>query len=132
MRMIASGNDQLSYWAARTRNTNTVPRANTMPAVLPARICWSDSSVQANSIPAGRIPCPSGGGEASASMRAIASPELIPGNVEPVMSAEGRRLKWLTTAGPLESVTVTSVESGTISPAELRTWSRPMSSRRMR
>jgi hypothetical protein len=42
-------------------------------------------------------------------MIAIASPELVPGNVEPVMSAEGKRLKWLTTAGPLVSLTVTSV-----------------------
>jgi hypothetical protein len=37
MRMITSGSDQLSYWAASTRNTNSVPSTNTAAAVLPAR-----------------------------------------------------------------------------------------------
>ena len=89
IRMIASGSAQLSYWAAKTKNTNTVPSANTSVAVLPAKICWSESSVQAMSMPGGMAPCPTGGWAASDSRMAIASPELVPGSVPPESSAEG-------------------------------------------
>ena len=38
-RITAMGIDQLSYWAASTKNTNTTARAKTIMAVLPAASC---------------------------------------------------------------------------------------------
>ena len=51
--MTASGRLRLSYCAASTRNTSTTATANTMIAVLPARICSSVSSVHCMFMPCG-------------------------------------------------------------------------------
>ena len=37
--MSMKGIDQLSYWAARNRNANTIARTNTIPATAPALSC---------------------------------------------------------------------------------------------
>ena len=44
-RITASGNDQLSYWAASTRNTSTTASKNTSIAVLPVCSCSRANSV---------------------------------------------------------------------------------------
>ena len=72
-RMIASGSDQLSYWAASTRKTMTTAKPKTIIAVLPA---WSSRIGQLGPLRGHRLeqlaarPAP-------ASI-AIASPELTP------------------------------------------------------
>ena len=66
------------------------------------------------------------------SIMAMAWPELVPGRVLPLTSADVNMLKWLTTAGPLTSFTLIMVLSGTTSPAALRTLRLPMSSGRSR
>jgi hypothetical protein len=63
MRMMASGKNRLSYFAASTRNTNSTQIGNTRIAVLPAISCWKVSSVHSNAMPLGRV---------SARMRVIA------------------------------------------------------------
>ena len=40
IRMTASGNVRLSYWAASTRKTKTTASRKAKTAVLPARNCW--------------------------------------------------------------------------------------------
>ncbi len=54
-RMTASGSDQLSYWAASTRNTSTTASRNTHMAVLPVWSCNSASSVHSVRIVGGRF-----------------------------------------------------------------------------
>ncbi len=46
-RITASGSDQLSYWAASTRNTITTARAKMAIAVLPA--CTSKNAISVHS-----------------------------------------------------------------------------------
>ena len=55
--MIASGSDQLSYWAASTRNTNTTASGKTslVSRSLPARICWKVSSVHSKPMRVGQL-----------------------------------------------------------------------------
>ena len=44
-RITARGSDQLSYWAASTKNTVTTARAKIHMAVLPACNSWKAISV---------------------------------------------------------------------------------------
>ena len=66
----------------------------------------------------------SGIGESTCrAMRSIscrACPELTPGSAEPVISVERNRLKWLMTAGAVDSRVRTTAESGTMSPFDAR------------
>ena len=80
-RMTASGSDQLSYWAASTRNTRITARRNTYMAVLPVCNCNSASSVQSVDIDGGR----SCSAVSCISDRAV--PELTPGAAEPLIAA---------------------------------------------
>jgi len=50
----ASGTSQLSYWAARTRNTKSADRAKTNPARLPASISWKARPDHSYAMPGGR------------------------------------------------------------------------------
>ena len=56
-RITASGNDQLSYWAASTRNTSTTASMNTSMAVLPVCSCSKASSVHSVCIDRKRRVC---------------------------------------------------------------------------
>ncbi len=41
--MTLIGSDQLSYWAARMRNTSTIAKTKTMPAVPSAFFSWYET-----------------------------------------------------------------------------------------
>src|ERR1043166_5193778 len=88
MRMIANGNDKLSYCAARTRNTNTTDSGKIYGLIgsLAASISWKLSSVHSIPIDVGSSCL------ASAFMMRMASPELVPGLVAPLISADGYML----------------------------------------
>src|SRR5262245_29944316 len=88
MRMIANGIDQLSYWAESTRNTKSTDsgKMNGLKGSFEASISWKVSSVHS-------VPIVEGSSDlASESMIWIASPELVPGLVAPLISAEGYML----------------------------------------
>ena len=72
-RITASGNDQLSYCPASTRNTSTTAPPKTKPVVLPAMICRYIRSVHSKPIDAGS--CLS----ANSSILAMTWPELSAG-----------------------------------------------------
>ena len=57
----------------------------------------------------------------SASMPASACPELYPGAGEPLISTDRNMLKCVITWGAVSSRIFTTLESGSISPAPLRT-----------
>ena len=73
-RITASGSDQLSYWAASTRNTSTTARTNTSMAVLPVCSCSMASSVHSVAHGVDELLC-----WATCCISAMASPELTPG-----------------------------------------------------
>ncbi len=85
-RMMASGSDQLSYWAASTRKTISTHSGRMRIAVLPAWICSRVSSVHSMAMPGGRT------FPARSLISSIASPELAPGARLPVISAVGYML----------------------------------------
>src|SRR5580765_6170646 len=88
MRMIENGNDQLSYWAERTRNTNSTDKGkmNGLIGSLAASISWKLNSVHSKPMDAGNCCLP------SEFMMRMASPELVPGLVAPLISADGYML----------------------------------------
>src|SRR5262245_40981213 len=88
IRMIENGSDQLSYWAERTRKTKTTARGNAsfVRMSFEANICWYVNSVHSYPIVDGNWSLP------NESMIAIAWPELTPGAVAPLISADGYRL----------------------------------------
>ena len=77
--MTASGSRQLSYLAASTRYTSTVPRPKISRATLPAWTCRKVISVHSN-------------GTSSSSASCVISwttvPELTPGAGTPLTAAE--------------------------------------------
>ena len=81
--MTASGSFQLSYWAAKTRNTNTTARMKAYRAVSPAWFWRYVSSVHSNAIARG-VAFP-----AIRSISGTTSPLLVPGATFPVMAAAG-------------------------------------------
>ena len=86
IKIIASGSDQLSYWAARVRKTNSTQSGKIKTAVLPARISCRVNSVHSKPIVEGRFSA------ASFSIVAMAWPVLMPGEGEPLNSADGYML----------------------------------------
>ena len=109
-RITASGSDQLSYCAARTRKTRTTARVKANMAVLPVWSCKSASSVHC-----GRIACGSSCWT-SFSMATIAWPELVPGAGFRLIVAEGYRLYRMIITGPLTSRTDATLPTGTMPP----------------
>ena len=85
-RITARGSDQLSYCAARTRNTRITASVNANMAVLPVCSCKSASSVHCE-----RIACGSSCWT-SFSIDSIAWPELMPGAGLRLIVADGYRL----------------------------------------
>ena len=85
-RITARGSDQLSYWAARTRNTKTTASPKTYIAVLPARFCMRVNSVHSMAIEGSSCR------PTTCSMRWIAWPELVPGAMLPLIVAAGYML----------------------------------------
>ncbi len=77
IRMMASGSDQLSYWAASARNANSTERMKMKIAVSPVERSWKASSVHSKLMPWGMI------WAASFSMMSSASPEETPGAALP-------------------------------------------------
>src|SRR5437868_9176398 len=88
IRMIAKGSDQLSYCAARTRKTNSTDsgKMKGLMGSLAASNSWKVSSVHSKSMDDGSSVF------FSDSMMRMASPELVPGLVAPLISAEGYML----------------------------------------
>ena len=82
----ATGISQLSYCAARKRNTRTNASAKSSGAWLPAAICWKVVPVHSNPIDGGSRRA------ARVSIACRASPALNPGAGEPVIVADGNRL----------------------------------------
>src|SRR5205814_4538057 len=83
IKIIASGSDQLSYWAASVKKTNNTQSGKIKTAVLPAKISCKVSSVHSKPIVGGSF------SRASRSITAMAWPELMPGDGLPVNSAAG-------------------------------------------
>src|SRR5487761_2509511 len=91
----ANGTDQLSYWAASTRNTITSPMANTR-AASPVDACsWYDCPEYATP-----TPCDANWPATSVSISSSNSPELNPALGVPVKSADSNPLNRETTVGP--------------------------------
>src|SRR5262249_32719316 len=88
MRMMANGIDQLSYWADSTRKTNSTDsgKMNGLSGSLAASISWKLSSVHSKPMDDGNSRL------ARVFMMLMASPELVPGRVAPVISADGYML----------------------------------------
>src|SRR5262249_22696287 len=88
IKIIAKGSDQLSYCAASTRKTNStdIGKMNGLIGSLAASISWKVSSVHSMLIDDGSSRL------ASESMILMASPELVPGLVAPLISADGYML----------------------------------------
>src|SRR5690606_11324865 len=74
--MTAIGTDQLSYSAARQRNTTRIDSAYSSGAWAPDWRSWNDRPVHSK-------PNPGGSRAASLSIMFIASPELMPGAPAP-------------------------------------------------
>ena len=110
-RITASGSDQLSYSAARARNTQTIASRKTYIAVLPAWICMNISSVHSVFIDSGSV------SPATLSMSLMASPVLTPGCD---VAVDWRRRCTGCSASPRSGrrsrAASTSVPSGTIWP----------------
>src|SRR5262245_66311997 len=85
IKMMANGIDPLSYCADRTRKTNSTDsgKMNGLSGSLAASISWKLSSVQAWLIDEGNSRLD------RAFMMRMASPELVPGLVAPLISADG-------------------------------------------
>ena len=84
--ITANGTVQLSYCAANTRKTKTVPNTNTKTPVLPAVISSKVNSVHSKLIDDGNS------WYATCSIIAIACPVLVPGSRLPLIAAEGYML----------------------------------------
>src|SRR5262245_27244083 len=85
-RITANGSDQLSYWAASTRNTSTTANSKTPKAVLPVCNCNNPNSVHSCRIDH------SGCSTTISSISSIAWPELTPGPGVNVIGAAGYML----------------------------------------
>src|SRR5215468_11989677 len=121
----ASGTDQLSYSAARQRNTTSTDNAYNSGACAPDRRSSNDRPVHAT-------PNPPGIWLARRSIVAIACPELCPGADAPWISTDGVPLNRSRRGDPNFHLPVANIENGTISPCELRTYHLLRSSGTMR
>src|SRR3546814_17564932 len=83
---MANGVFQLSYWAARTRNTNSADARKTVSGDVVCVFSWCARSVHSYEIPLGST------WSANCSMRPRAPPEERPGAAAPITSAAGTRL----------------------------------------
>src|ERR1019366_6055060 len=119
----ANGTDQLSYCAARTRNTINSPSVNTSAASPLETRSWYDCPEYDTPTPDdANCDC------TSESTSLSSSPELRPGFGAPVNCADVKPLKRCSTVGALRYDCVVSAESGIMAPPFPRTYSRPMSS----
>ena len=84
-RITASGTVQLSYRAARHRNTNSTEMAYSSGACAPACFSWYEAPDHSWPMPVGRV-------FISSSMMAMASPVLTPGAASPSISSAGLAL----------------------------------------
>src|SRR5688572_13232032 len=108
------GSFQLSYCAARIKNTKTNAAPNTAPPDPSAAFSWYDMLLQA-------IPSSFGSVAATSSSAPSASAELYPSAGAPEISAARNILNRLVYEGPAISETRANVFKGMISPDLLRT-----------